>query len=417
MTSITKLTASTLTALLLAAAGLPAVAADDDTWKVEFTPYLWGAGLNADVTVRDQTATVDAGFDDIVENLDMAAAFLGTAQYNSWVTWVQVDYLDLSTDISRRANAGSLESKSTMAALGFGYQFQGWKEGQTIDALLGVRNLSLDNRLQLDGHGARSDDRDVTDPVIILRPSFPISEKWRFNPTLSYGTGGDSEETWELQPQFQYQAGQNTSLRLGYRKLHYELENESGNAFDGAFEGPFIGFGFTFGHAPKVIAAQPAPAPAPAPAPVAPPPRDGDGDGVVDGKDQCPNTPRGEQVDAIGCGFDIRVEALFDSDSAVIKPESYPQLDRAVELLKRVPTMRGAIEGHTDSSASDAYNQALSERRAAAVSKYLVQHGIDASRVPSVGYGESRPVADNATVEGRALNRRVVLRRSDMTAN
>jgi OOP family OmpA-OmpF porin len=71
------------------------------------------------------------------------------------------------------------------------------------------------------------------------------------------------------------------------------------------------------------------------------------------------------------------------------------------------------VEGHTDSTGADAYNQALSERRANAVLKYLVDAGVPAARLSARGFGESEPVADNDTAEGRAQNRRVVLRRSN----
>jgi OOP family OmpA-OmpF porin len=71
------------------------------------------------------------------------------------------------------------------------------------------------------------------------------------------------------------------------------------------------------------------------------------------------------------------------------------------------------VEGHTDNTGSDAYNQALSVRRANAVLKYLVDAGVPASRLSAQGFGESQPVADNDTAEGRAQNRRVVLRRSN----
>jgi outer membrane protein OmpA-like peptidoglycan-associated protein len=71
------------------------------------------------------------------------------------------------------------------------------------------------------------------------------------------------------------------------------------------------------------------------------------------------------------------------------------------------------VEGHTDSTGADAYNQALSERRANSVLRYLVDAGVPASRLSAQGFGESQPVADNDTAEGRAQNRRVVLRRSN----
>ncbi|MGD9599432.1 MAG: OmpA family protein [Steroidobacteraceae bacterium] len=140
---------------------------------------------------------------------------------------------------------------------------------------------------------------------------------------------------------------------------------------------------------------------------------DADGDGVVDRIDLCPDTPRGEKVDEVGCSYELRLRVFFDNDSATIKPESYPDLDRAVSLMQRNDLVRGTIEGHTDSNGSDAYNLRLSQRRADAVRQYMIDKGITASRLAAVGVGESRPRADNATPEGRAENRRVVLIRSD----
>jgi len=104
---------------------------------------------------------------------------------------------------------------------------------------------------------------------------------------------------------------------------------------------------------------------------------------------------------------------FFDNDSATIKPESYPDLDRAVQLLQTNDRLNATIEGHTDSNGSDAYNLRLSQRRADAVRQYLVDKGVNASRLAAVGRGESQPIADNATTEGRAQNRRVLLIRAD----
>jgi outer membrane protein OmpA-like peptidoglycan-associated protein len=99
----------------------------------------------------------------------------------------------------------------------------------------------------------------------------------------------------------------------------------------------------------------------------------------------------------------------FDFDKAVIKPEAEPVLDAAVDVLKENSDVHVRVGGHTDSVGTDEYNQKLSERRANAVRDYLVKHGIDASRLTAVGYGESQPVADNKTKDGRAQNRRVTL--------
>jgi OOP family OmpA-OmpF porin len=139
---------------------------------------------------------------------------------------------------------------------------------------------------------------------------------------------------------------------------------------------------------------------------------DADSDGVVDRIDQCPNTPAGDKVDEVGCSFNLRLEVFFDTDSATIKPESYPDLDRAVRLMTTNDRLSGTIEGHTDNRGSDAYNLKLSQRRAESVRQYLVDKGVPASRLDAVGKGEASPIADNATAEGRAQNRRVLLVRT-----
>lgn len=99
----------------------------------------------------------------------------------------------------------------------------------------------------------------------------------------------------------------------------------------------------------------------------------------------------------------------FDSDSDHIKDESKPTLDKIVAMLKTKPDWKLTIEGHTDSTATTAYNQSLSERRAAAVKAYLVSAGIDSARLTSAGFGATRPVATNDTALGRSQNRRVEL--------
>ena len=88
-------------------------------------------------------------------------------------------------------------------------------------------------------------------------------------------------------------------------------------------------------------------------------------------------------------------------------------LVRTAENLARLYWISGVVEGHTDATGADAYNQSLSERRAKSVMEYLQAKGIGDTRMTPVGYGESKPVADNATKAGRAENRRVVLRRTD----
>jgi outer membrane protein OmpA-like peptidoglycan-associated protein len=99
----------------------------------------------------------------------------------------------------------------------------------------------------------------------------------------------------------------------------------------------------------------------------------------------------------------------FDFDKANIRADARPILDQAVETLKEHGAVHVTVAGYTDSIGSEEYNQRLSVRRADAVRDYLVEHGIDASRLSVVGHGESDPVASNDTEDGRAQNRRVEL--------
>ena len=140
---------------------------------------------------------------------------------------------------------------------------------------------------------------------------------------------------------------------------------------------------------------------------------DGDGDGVVDRLDKCPNTPRGAKVDAQGCSLTLTLEVQFDNNSSQLQAESQSYLDQVAARLNELTQITGVIEGHTDSNGSAEYNQDLSERRAKSVRDYLVSKGVSASRITAEGLGETQPIADNTTAEGRAQNRRVVLRRTD----
>ncbi len=95
-------------------------------------------------------------------------------------------------------------------------------------------------------------------------------------------------------------------------------------------------------------------------------------------------------------------DVMFDFDSSLLKAGAYAELDRVAKILNNYPQTRIRVEGHTDETGTEAYNQALSERRAETVKNALIQRGVDPLRIESVGYGESQPISsDNAT------NRRV----------
>lgn len=100
----------------------------------------------------------------------------------------------------------------------------------------------------------------------------------------------------------------------------------------------------------------------------------------------------------------------FATDSAQIRPEFYPTLDQVAATLQRYPQSYIDVVGHTDSTGSEQYNQALSERRAQAVANHLRSRGVNPVRIAAYGMGETQPIASNATPEGRQANRRVEVR-------
>jgi outer membrane protein OmpA-like peptidoglycan-associated protein len=105
----------------------------------------------------------------------------------------------------------------------------------------------------------------------------------------------------------------------------------------------------------------------------------------------------------------LKNDILFDSGSAALKPEAIEQIGQLGGILAKYSDDRVRIEGHTDAQGTEKLNEELSLRRADAVRSVLVQHGVQEAQISALGLGEVRPVADNATKEGRAKNRRVEL--------
>lgn len=157
-------------------------------------------------------------------------------------------------------------------------------------------------------------------------------------------------------------------------------------------------------------------------------PADSDGDGVLDDADACPGTPAGTVVNEEGCAPAAPADApvaepkvlklegvKFAVNSAqLLQSDPNPVLDDAAQALNtQYPDAQVEVAGHTDDQGDDAYNLDLSQRRAEAVRQYLITQGVDEARLTAVGYGETQPIADNASAAGRAENRRVELRVKD----
>ena len=134
---------------------------------------------------------------------------------------------------------------------------------------------------------------------------------------------------------------------------------------------------------------------------------DDDHDGVPNSMDKCPNTPTGVAVNADGCPETINLNINFKYNSHTVQQTSLPKIDAFAEFLKKYKNYSAEITGYTDSIGSESYNKKLSQKRADAVKQLLIQKGVDASRLTTVGMGETNPIATNATAEGRAKNRRI----------
>lgn len=168
-----------------------------------------------------------------------------------------------------------------------------------------------------------------------------------------------------------------------------------------------IGFAVPFGEVAKAAPVVEKAAPViVAPAPVETP-KDSDADGVIDSLDECPNTMAKAKVDSVGCMTLVNLNINFDTNKSDIKDSYNTRIVEFANMLKANPKLKATIEAHTDSVGSDAYNQKLSERRAASTVEALKALKVDTSKIKAVGYGETRPVATNATAEGKAENRRV----------
>jgi len=204
------------------------------------------------------------------------------------------------------------------------------------------------------------------------------------------------------------------------------LDEDASGVQDALFN---LGLQLPFGRAPQ----EPVEKPEPVRVVEAAPPPDDDADGVTNDVDECPNSRDPQKVDGTGCAIPpppcgtttsegalavagcaagdtiVLRDVRFSYNSATLTDDDRRILENVAAALAAYPEIRVEIGGHTDSTGSSAYNARLSERRAEAVRQYLVGEGVGANRMTARGYGESQPIADNSTQEGRELNRRVEL--------
>ncbi len=253
----------------------------------------------------------------------------------------------------------------------------------------------------------------------LLSPDNPVRPYIGFGGGATYrqafngGISGDKDVDIYLSPlvglKFNFSDNFDGRLQAAWRT---DLGNDS-DLGEGRYDDFLFSAGITYKFGSRTVPTPP-PAPAPAAPPPPPPPVDGDDDrdGVKNSRDKCPNTRPGAVVDMDGCEVQVIIDlpgVNFAFDEARLTQESFAILDDAVTTLNRHKQVKIEVAGHTDSVGSEAYNLSLSDRRSAVVRDYLISKGISADRMTSSGYGESRPIATNATNEGRAQNRRTEL--------
>ncbi|OUR90455.1 hypothetical protein A9Q81_18325 [Gammaproteobacteria bacterium 42_54_T18] len=264
---------------------------------------------------------------------------------------------------------------------------------------------------------------------------------------FSYDTGSFTENQVNLGGGIRFIANETLSLRVDLRGIYGDEDNDTDAALT-------VGMSWTFGDGNAIGAKRHASAPTPVrqPAPVdkdivkevalKPAEKidtasiepviqpvvktaeaiksaivavDSDGDGVIDAKDQCPNTAKGVKVTGTGCKIKtvtvetIELDIKFPTNSSDVRAEYMSELKKVSDFLNKHADLVVDIEGHSDSRGKASYNKWLSQRRATSVKAAIVnQFAIDAKRINAIGYGEEKPVASNDTVGGRQKNRRVI---------
>jgi len=288
---------------------------------------------------------------------------------------------------------------ATVGNLGFGYVLN---KNWTLEAIASDFNTEDSNTgVDIDGRQYRLDALYNIDTTSLWRPyvAFGVGDQ-----SLKVkGIPNNRDTLVNLGAGLKHSLGGNWEFRSDIRAFN-SLDREYTDLAVNA------GISYLFGAEP-VKAAPVVAAPAPAPKPEV----DSDGDGVFDSKDQCPDTPKQYKVDAVGCPMEltetvaVKLAVKFDTAKSIVKDEYVDDIGNLAKFMNQYANTVVTVEGHTDSQGSDAYNEKLSQQRAEAVKQVLItKFGIAADRVTAKGFGESKPVGDNATATGREENRRVV---------
>lgn len=229
----------------------PAKSYDDDDVDVSFTPYLWVAGINGNISIprNDSEADIDKSFADILSDLKFAVMGTVDVNYHRVVVHTDLIYLNVSTDVEPREGAifteGKTDAKLTVATAAIGYRVVD-NGPMFVDLYAGGRLVALDVDLELTGPlqtRERSASPSNISPLVGGIVRLPVSDRWAL--ALRGNLGFDSDIKWELAGTVQYRLGDHWQLGLGYR--HLALHHDKDEAeFDIALSGPLIAFTYKF---------------------------------------------------------------------------------------------------------------------------------------------------------------------------
>lgn len=240
-------------------------------WEVQFTPYFWAADLDGDATLRGRTGSVDVGFSDILDNLDIGLMGRVEAWQGKWGLYFDGLYMDLGAEFSTPQGLVStdIDFKMTMLEFGFGHRLLETPVGQddnqklTFDLLGGGRYMNLEGEVDVITNGPLSGlglaigstfgrRGEWVDPIVGGRLRWDIDEKLaavaRFD-FGGFGIGEGSNLTWNLLAGIDYQLSKNMNLKAGYRIFDIDYDSGSGSnefGLDAQFRGPILGLTYSF---------------------------------------------------------------------------------------------------------------------------------------------------------------------------
>lgn len=225
----------------------------DNAWKYSFSPYLWFAGTDGNITAGGETYPVDMSFSDVLDDLDLAMMFRFEGWKAKWGYYLETFFIDTT---SRFTTNGTLLLKVDVDMwiidLGAGYRIHEFTTEKglpgTFDLLAGIRYYDSSTDLFEIEAGNFSSGTDWTDFVIGGRLSYPLSEQWIFRLRGDLAFGG-SDLTWNAVAAFDYKWKENWSLLIGYRILDIDYEDGSGanrKAFDLQMDGPALALTYSW---------------------------------------------------------------------------------------------------------------------------------------------------------------------------